>query len=118
MFEWDETDFLTVLEVEPQIEEPGLSYLFAVEKAGLRLEMCVFPYEGDVSIILYQSGVERPVLRLRLVECLGARRVKDNRGEFLEIADAQSFGGRYQAEAAVPFGMRVWVNPSIQIELI
>jgi hypothetical protein len=114
--QWDELDFLTVLEVEAK--KDGYSYLFVVDKDDLILEVCVMAYEDEISITLYKQDISRPLLRLTLVDCLGARRVNDERGEYLEIAGAQSRGGRWDAQQAVPFGVRVSIKPSIQIELI
>jgi len=83
-FKWDELDFLTVLEVEPEYYEDNCSYLYIVEKDGLRLEVCVFSYIGDISIFLYRQGDDAPFVRLPLAQCREASRVFDKRGEFLE----------------------------------
>ena len=49
---WDEADFIACLEVLPDIEEYGVSHIFRTEKDGLRLELTVFQFAGDICISL------------------------------------------------------------------
>src|SRR5438045_6542089 len=72
MFVWDETDFVACLEAIPEVEEYGVSHRFLAAKDGLRLELTVFRYAGDVFISLYRDGIARPIVDLRLTNCSGA----------------------------------------------
>jgi len=116
MLKWDPTDVLTSLEVAPVIEEHDVSHAYQVAKHGLRLELTIFQYAGDVYISVFKNGVEQPVVECRLGDCDACRRVADKRGEFLEFAAGRLFGGRYDGESVIPYGVRVRVNPSIQVE--
>ena len=117
MLVWDETDVLACLEVEPATDRHGISYEYAVEKDGLRLELLIRQYDGDVHFDLYRHAVERPVLSMKLLQCPGIRYVKRTSDEYLEFAPAGCFGSRYDGEALISRGVRLWVNPSIRIEL-
>jgi len=117
MFVWDETDVLTCLEVEPEIEPDAIWYKYIVEKDGLRLELFIYQYDGDIYFNLYHVGVERAVFFMKLIECPGIRYMKDKSNEYLEFAHAKSFGSRYDGESVIPFGVRLWVNPGIRVEL-
>ena len=51
----------------------------------------------------------------RLVDCDACRRVADKRGDSLEFAPGRLFGGRYDADEVISFGVRVQINPSVQV---
>ncbi len=112
---WDEIEFTTCLEVLPTIEEDGISYFYVVEKDGLKLEFSVYPYSRDIYFTLYRSGVERPVIDFRLLNCSGTKYVRDQHGEFLEFAPAQVFGDRFHTDFVIPVGVQLSVKPSISI---
>lgn len=115
---WDALDFLTVLEVEPIITDQGYSYLYIVEKDGLRLEVCVFPFEGDISILLFREGIEAPIVRLPLAECRTAKRILEKSDEFLEIYGVHSFSSLPYAERPLAFSVQVRIHPNIKVELV
>ena len=115
---WNEYEFIECLGVVPEVEEYETAHYFKVEKDGLRLEMSVFQYAGDVYLDLYRDGVETPIFKMRLLNCAGARYVCDRNGrEVLEFAPAKSFGSRYDGRSPLAFGVRLAVTPHIQIEL-
>jgi hypothetical protein len=116
-FVWNQYEFIECLGVLPAVEEYETHHSFEVEKDGLRLHLSVFQYGGDVYIDLYREGVEAAVFSVRLLESEGARYVSGKGGEFLEFAPAKSFGTRYDGASAIPFGVRVAVNPHIRVEL-
>lgn len=117
MLVWDETEILACLEAEPQVEPDGVSYQYTVRKDGMRMELLVYPFDGDVYLDLYRDGVEQPVFAMNILECPGIRAVRDASGEHLEIADAGTIEGRYDGESAIPNGVRIWANPTLRIEL-
>lgn len=117
MFTWDVTDFISCLEVVPEVEEYEVFHSFVVEKHGMRLLLTVYQYDGDVHFSLYQDGVDRPIFDMELIECQGARYINDKRGEYLEFAPSRCFGTRYDGEDFIPYGVRLRVKPSISIEM-
>jgi hypothetical protein len=115
-FVWNKYDFIECLGVLPEVDEDEDGHAFKVERDGMRLELTVFRYAGDVYLSLYREGVETPVFFMRLIWCEGARYVRDKGGDFIEFAPAKSFGSRYDGRSPAPFGFRVSVNPHIKIE--
>lgn len=118
MLTWNQYEFVECLGVLPEVGEYETCHTFRVWKDGLRLELTVFQFAGDVYLDLYREGVGASVFHMRLLGCPGARYVSDRNGyECLEFAPAKSFGGRYDGESPIPFGVRVSVNPHVRIEL-
>jgi hypothetical protein len=119
MLVWNEFEFIECLEVIPEKdEEYETNHVFRIAKDGLSLVLALYQYSGDVYFDLFRDGIENPIFQMRLLDCPGARfvKAKDNR-EYLEFAPAQSFAGRYDGVEAIPFGIRLAVNPHINIEL-
>ncbi len=117
MLVWDETDFIACLETIPDVDEYGTSHAFTVSDRGLRLEIIVCPYDGDISIRLFRDGVEDAILDLTLLDCSGVRYVKDKAGERLEFPPAKCFGTRYDGLSPLPFGVAVSVKPTIKLRM-
>ena len=118
MLVWNQYEFIECLGVLPEVGEYEVSHSFRVEKDGLRLDLTVFQYDGDVYLDLYRDGVETSVFYMRLIGCPGARYVKNRAGaDYLEFAAAKSFGSRYDGESPIPLGVRVVADPHIRIEL-
>jgi hypothetical protein len=118
MLIWNPYEFIECLAVVPEVDEDKTAHLFKVTKDGLRLELSIFQYDGDVQLDLYSVDIETPIFRMRLLDCAGARYVSGKNGrEVLEFAPAKSFGRRYDGMSPPPFGVRVAVNPHIMIEL-
>jgi hypothetical protein len=117
MLAWDETEVVACLEIVPLVGECGISHAFSVARNGLRLEITVFQYDGDVAISLYRDGLELPIFDVRLLGCEGLRYVNDQRGEHLEFAPARCFGGRYDGTSPMPFGIRVAAKPQVRVTM-
>ena len=118
MLVWNQYEFIECLGVVPEIEEDEIAHYFKVSKDGLRLELSVFQYDGDVYLDLYREGVEPSIFKMRLIDCAGARYVSDRNGrEVIEFAPAKSFGSRYDGVSPLPYGIRLAVTPHISIEL-
>ncbi len=115
MFVWDETDFLECLETEPVIEEDGISLAWSVARDGLRLDLTVFQYDGDVLISLFRDGLDEPVFDLAMRDCAGARLVRHADREWLEIGPGNIFSGRYDGVSPLPYGVAVTVRPHIRM---
>ncbi|HEY9402311.1 MAG TPA: hypothetical protein VIQ24_06435 [Pyrinomonadaceae bacterium] len=118
MLVWNQYEFIECLGVVPEVEEYETAHYFKVTKDGLRLELSIFQYAGDVYLDMYCEGIETSIFKMRLLDCAGARYVSDRNGrEVLEFAPAKSFGSRYDGASPLPYGIRVGVTPHVMIEL-
>ena len=113
---WNPVDVLDLLEVVPVEGEYGTSYLYQLERRGVRLELAVYPLEGDVSMKVSCGQQSEPVINLQLLECQAARVVQDKRGRYIEFSAPKAFAGRYDESSAAPYGFRLWVQPYLQVE--
>src|SRR5258708_4826965 len=95
MLEWDQTDFISAFEVLPEVEEYKTSHRFVIEKDGLRLELVVEQYAGDVYFTLHRDGIETRLFYMRIIDCPKARIIKYKGIEFIEFAPSRVYGGRY-----------------------
>lgn len=116
MLRWDPTDALSCLGVAPEVGDYEERFAYAVAKDGLRLELTVFPDDGDVCLTIYRDGVAAPIVDVSIVQCDAARWVRDDRGSYLEFGAGRLFGGRYDGESPIPYGARLSVSPSISVE--
>ena len=76
MLEWDETEFIGILEVIPEVIEDeggGPIYVFKIAKKGIELELTVFPFEEDVRLRLSRSGENHALMEHQIWECKFAR---------------------------------------------
>jgi hypothetical protein len=118
MLVWNQYEFIECLGVLPVVGEHEISHSFEIEKDGLKLELTLYQYDGDVYVDLYREGIEVSIFSARLIDCPGARYVKyANGSEYLEFAAAKSFGSRYDDESAILMGIRLAVHPHIRIEI-
>jgi hypothetical protein len=62
---WDESDFISYLEVLPEVEEYEIAHHFTVKKDGLRLGLSVYQLDSDVYITLFRDGIERALERIK-----------------------------------------------------
>lgn len=126
---WDEIDFITVLEVLPEIEEYEVSHLFKVERDGLFLEVCVWQLEKVLRLDLYRKGIETPIIGCAFYVRGDARRVHEKSQEYLEIRNCLPVPSRFSYRdfdkdlhnpKAIQYGLtlRVYVNPHIRIEYV
>lgn len=117
MLVWDETDLMTVLEVLPDEESNGVFHIYTVEKDGVKLVITIYQYDGEVGFELINTVNDSSMFSMQLVDCDGVLRKKDKTGEYLEFAPSKCFGGRYDGVESIPYGVRIYVNPSINVAL-
>lgn len=117
MLVWDEIDVLTVLEVIPEIEDEGICYVYTVKKHDIELIVKIFQFEGDISFEMFTMGIEKPIFRMQLYDCAGILRKIDKTGEYLDFAPSNCFFSNYIGESSIPYGVRIYVNPSISLSL-
>ncbi|MFG6489877.1 hypothetical protein ACG04R_24590 [Roseateles sp. BYS78W] len=115
-FAWEPLEFLEALGVVPEEEEYGISYRYVVTRPGLRLELSIWPMDPDVRVRIYSEAQVEPIAKFDLLNCPGARVVRDKRGLGIEFAGGTMFGGRYDHTGAAPYGMMLWLEPFVQLE--
>jgi len=108
-------DFLEALDVVPIEEEYGISYRYLVSREPLFLSLTIWPLNCDVELLLKSEGTTEPLVRLNLLNCPGARVVRDSQGTYIEFSAAKLFFGRYDHTDAPPYGFRLQVQPFIQV---
>ncbi len=54
---------------------------------------------------------------MKIIDCFGAIRKVHVTGKYLKFAESKSFGPRYNGNSSIPFGVRIYINPSIGITL-
>jgi hypothetical protein len=117
MLVWNETDILSCLEVVPEKDPDEIWHKYTVEQHGLRLELTIYQYDGDIYFDLFREGIESTIFSLKLVDCPGLRYINNGKGEYLEFAASQTFGSRYDGESVIPYGVRVRIKPHLSIEM-
>ncbi|WP_071763209.1 hypothetical protein [Burkholderia ubonensis] len=114
-FSWEPLDFLEALEVVPIEEEYGISYRYLVSRAPLFLSLTIWPLDCDIELLLKNEGIAEPFVRLNLLDCPGARVVRDNQRTYIEFSTARLFGGRYDHAHTPPYGFQLQIKPFIEI---
>jgi hypothetical protein len=112
MIEWDETDVLTCLEVEPEVGEDRLFYRYLVRRAALALELIVYPYDGDVRISLASAGQD-PLADIWMRNCRAIRYVRTEEKEQLLFLSQESREHRPN----LPYGLCLTVRPSLRTQV-
>jgi hypothetical protein len=115
---WDEIDVLAVLEVEPEIEPDRLWHKYTVCKDGIELSIIIYQYDGDVRVELINKINQSSLFSMQLFDCAGVNRKYERSQEYLEFAPANCFGiSRYDGESSIPYGIRAYIKPSINVIL-
>ena len=125
--EWDETDFVWLLETSPHVEDYDTEYNFKVLKDNLKLSVTVWQYESTVSLELYEDGATEPTVAFALIVREGIRLVKEKKQEYLHFRNCFLAPTRFsyidyevnlKDVEKVPFGFDVhlFVKPAIQIK--
>jgi hypothetical protein len=114
-FSWEPLDFLEVLNVVPIEEEYGISYRYVVSRTPVVLCLTIWPLSCDVELLINYEGVAEPIVRLNLLDCPGARVVREDCRTHIEFSTANMFNGRYDCADAPPYGFRLQIQPSIQL---
>ena len=72
MLEWDETEFIGILETIPEVIEDdagGPFYVFRINEGGLELELTVFPFEEDVRFRLFRENQNHALFEYQIMGC-------------------------------------------------
>ncbi|WP_444888106.1 hypothetical protein [Microbulbifer sp. JMSA008] len=76
MLQWDETEYVGILEVIPEVVEDeggGPFYVFRVQENGLELELTIFPFEEDVRFRLFRENQNHVLFEYQIMGCKFAR---------------------------------------------
>lgn len=114
-FSWEPLDFLEALEVPPVEEEYGAAYRYLVSRASVFLSLTIWPLNCDVEIVVGNARGAEPLVRLNLLDCPGARVIRDDERTYIEFCAAKVFGGRFDQTYTPPYGFRMQIEPFIQI---
>src|SRR5687768_9233173 len=112
MIEWDETDVLTCLEVEPEIGKDRLYYRYIMRQEGLMLELIVYPYDGDVQITLIRPD-QGAMADIWMKDCRAIRYARTEEKERLLFLSQESREHRPN----LPHGLCLTVRPSLHIKV-
>jgi len=87
MIEWDPTDLLECLEVEPTADKSGVEHSYTVIKNGLKLIISVFQYDGEVYFTLMRENeTEDTIIDLKINQCPEITFSKSGKSEYLQFS--------------------------------
>jgi hypothetical protein len=117
-FRWDEVAVLKFFGTLPEeSEEFGRNVTFRVHDGEVLFEFSVNLDTADCSVMLGLRGREAPLFQAIYLGSPGARVVEDRRGYFLEIGAPGAFAGPYDAQQPLGQGLRVWLEPRLQVSV-
>jgi hypothetical protein len=112
MIEWDETDVLTCLEVEPEIGKDRLYYRYIMRQEGLTLELIVYPYDGDAQIMLIRPD-QGALTDIWMRDCRAIRYVRTEDREQLLFLSQE--GREYRPN--LPHGLCLTARPLLRVQV-
>ncbi|MGJ8641469.1 MAG: hypothetical protein ACSHYA_18915 [Opitutaceae bacterium] len=119
MIKWNEVDFIECLGVVPETEADGVFYSFKVIENGIQLKLSISPYAGDAKITLskIESEEMNDLIDIEIIDCQMASVKKYGSDKFIEFAPGRVFGGRYDENFVIPFGVRVHRHPHLKVSM-
>ena len=87
LLKWDATEFLECFEVEPEVEDHGVSHTYKVNRGGLDLMVTLWEIECFVQTSLYREGSDRAISTLAFSVRGSAQYVNDKRGSHIRFSD-------------------------------
>jgi hypothetical protein len=118
MLNWDPTDLLICLKVEPHADPDGVEHSYSVSQNGLRLLISIFQYDGDVYFSLFRDipGAE-PLIELKISQCPAIEFVERGGDEWLNFLPGRPPDMPFDKAASIARGIRVRIYPDICLEL-
>lgn len=119
MLKWDETDLTEFFGVVATFYDDAHSHEFAVSRDGLRLLVTLFDAEGAVYVSIYRDGLAEPLFTVRRELCTHAH-ITESAG-FRRCFEAGTTKHPITDMGVPPLlarGVRVYVEPQFQVELI
>lgn len=90
MLQWDETEFIGILETIPEVikDEAGLFHAFNIIKNGIHLELTIYPFEEDVRFRIFRYGENHQIFEYQIMGCKFARHeVGDGKNSYLSFTN-------------------------------
>ncbi len=118
MLKWNETDVLSCLEAQPEtdIEGHGLFYIYTIIKHDMTLKLAIWPQDGDIIIDLFQRNIHDAIFVMKIINSSEIKYFNEKGKEWLEIAAGNCHDNRYNSDQKKAYGIKLRVNPTIQIE--
>lgn len=119
MLKWNPAELTEFFGVVPVFKEETIAHSFELSRDGLRLLVTIFDFEGRVWVSLIRDGLPAPLVTLRCPSCTHA-----------QLSESAHFRRCFEAgttqhpvtDMGIPpvivRGVRVYVEPQFQIELI
>ncbi len=115
---WDETDFVEVLEVIPEIENYEVHHKFDFVRGNKRISLLVWQLESFIQIKVFDEHSKNPFLNIAFY-CRGESKV-DSKNDVINFSDCIFVENRFSyiensdvfKKDKVPYGNQVIVNVS------
>jgi hypothetical protein len=119
MLKWSETDFTEFFGVVATYHDDAASHSFEVTRDGLRLLVTLFDYEQAVYVSIFRDGLPAPIFTVRRELCTHAHVTSG--ADFRRCFEAGAPSQPVTDMGIPPLlarGVRVYVEPHFQVELI
>jgi hypothetical protein len=126
--DWDELEFLTYLDVMPDVGEYDVYHTYELVQDHMRLFVTVLQFESVVNLALYQESSGKAAVDLWLFVRGSIRYINDKRGQYLCFGDCVVAPSRFWYQTAgdlfdrqrIPIGLTVHleVKPQILVRLV
>ena len=93
--DWNPQDFLQCLVEVPEIEDYGTDYVYTTTRAGVTLELTVWPYESVVNFEITLMGQEKPLTTFTLAVRGPVQYKREKWGELLVFKHCLVVPGRF-----------------------
>lgn len=117
LLKWDETEVLACLEVDPEIDEDGISHSYHVCRGTIHLHLTIFQYDSSVHVTVKSEDQDNPIIDFKLMSCAGIQYHKEAYSEYLLFAPSDVVGEYYKNDYVVESGFKISVNPSIAVSI-
>lgn len=119
MIKWSEADLTEFFGVVSSFHDDAQSHSFEVNRDGLRLLVTIFNYDGGVYVSLFRDGLTEAVFTVRREECTHAHITQDRHfRRCLEAGSPKHAVTEMGIPPVLSWGVRVYVEPQFQVELI
>jgi hypothetical protein len=118
MFKWDETDFAEFFGVVATFHDIAHSHEFGVSRDGLQLFVTLFDLEGAVYVSIFCDGLAEPVFTVWRERCTHAYITETGFRRCFEAGVTTQPVTDMGIPPLLSRGVRVYVDPQFQIELI
>src|SRR4051812_13168321 len=120
MLKWNESDFAEFFGVEVDDHDAPHTFEYEVSRDGLRLRVTILALEHTIFVRVFRDGLPEPVFTVRRDFCKHAHITKGagSRLCFEAGVSAQPVTTDMGIPAVLGHGVRVYLEPQLQVELI